>query len=80
MLVIAVALNNPVLGHQKKDFLVSANFDSKSVALDDFELVLDPFYGNCYTFNGNGMKRTRRALPGYGKFVLSSEMECLIFL
>ena len=38
------------------DLIVSATFNNKRIAVseENFQLVKNPFFGNCYTFNMNG--------------------------
>ena len=63
--------NNPYLGHYKEDLILKATFDNHEVSLDEFTLIRNGRYGNCYTFNKNNSRKTRRALPGYGRLSIS---------
>jgi len=61
-------MNNSNNGHQKEDLIEKAIFDNHFVDIEkDFILTMNARYGNCYTFNMNGTRKTRRAMPGYGK-------------
>ncbi|XP_023226921.1 amiloride-sensitive sodium channel subunit alpha-like [Centruroides sculpturatus] len=41
------------LGHQKENFIMSSSFNVKQISLfDNFQMVVKPRHGPCYTFNG----------------------------
>ncbi|KAF6033452.1 hypothetical protein EB796_008241 [Bugula neritina] len=62
-----LTMNNSNNGHQKEDLIEKAIFDNHFVDIEkDFILTMNARYGNCYTFNMNGTRKTRRAMPGYG--------------
>ncbi|KRY37643.1 Degenerin mec-4, partial [Trichinella spiralis] len=57
------------VSHQKKDFLLQCSFNGRQCDIEnDFELLMDPVYGNCYMFNSNSTinRTTSRAGPIYG--------------
>jgi len=61
-----VALNDVNAGHQREDLIVKA-----------ITLTMNAQYGNCYTFNMNGSRATRRAMPGYGKSPIKVDVRLL---
>ena len=42
----------PTFGLQLSDMLLDCNYNLEPCTADDFTWYYDPFYGNCYTFNG----------------------------
>ena len=49
-------------------FYIEILFDENShyICSSDFTTNLDPFYGNCFTFNQDGSKKINQAGPGIG--------------
>ena len=53
-------------GHQLNDLIVSATFNNRKIDVSEknFQLVINPYYGNCFTFNMNNTQYVQQ--EGYG--------------
>ncbi|KAI6241858.1 Degenerin [Aphelenchoides fujianensis] len=55
------------LGYKLRDLVISCAFNQIPCDYDtDFETITDPDYGNCYTYNYNGVHKTARSGTQYG--------------
>ncbi|KAI6243177.1 hypothetical protein M3Y99_00141400 [Aphelenchoides fujianensis] len=55
------------LGYKLRDLVISCAFNQIPCDYDtDFQTITDPDYGNCYTYNYNGVHKTARSGTQYG--------------
>lgn len=59
--------------HRKEDMIIKAKYNDRLIDLEEFEDIIDPVYGKCFTFNKYNDRESRRALSDYGKH----ELRCL---
>ena len=58
------------LSYNKHEFITKCSFNGRACAIEtDFDVYIDPSFGNCFTFNYNASENmtSERAGPSYGR-------------
>ena len=54
------------LGHSLSDSMLSCKFNFERCTAADFTWSFDPYYGNCFSFNSDGLKSSTLSGPVFG--------------